>query len=650
MQVSRCCSRMVCGLLLVLLWAAMALQAWGGETRRVLFVSSYSMRLSWGASVAEAVRDTLFEYDPSVELTMEFMDTKRYHSDFYYNNLKSFYKYKYGNTRFDVVITADDNAARFIAELRPEVFPGTPMVFCGVNDMDFAKKHDMTGMTGVFEEVDTLETIKVALDIMPETKMVYVVSDQTTTGEAIVQQVEQAWEANSFKSRYTLIQPDTMEALQAELARLPEDSIVLLLPYVVDSNGKTFTFHQAVDLIAPASPRPIFSFWDFYLNRGIVGGKLISGATQGGYAARMAIRILEGAPVSSVPIVYKSPNRFMFDYRQLKRFGISMDALPPGSIVTHMPDNIWARYWKAILVVSAVILALLAIIVVLSFNIAARHRAEKKLAALNANLEKLVKKRTEELVRTNIKLQRSDNVKTSLMNTVTHDLRTPLTSIIGFATMIRRDIDKYFGNTATDEKSARKLSRIRSNLEVIGEEGERMTRLISDFLDISKLEAGKAAWNVVEIDAVKLCTDAAKAVIGDFDAREGVTLETDIAGKLPRIMVDYDRMRQVLSNLLSNAAKFTEKGYVRLSAGLDEQGLILVSVADSGVGIPEDKLDEIFESFYQVESGDKARKVLGTGIGLSICRDIVEHFGGRIWAAPNPGGGTVVSFTLPPCK
>lgn len=279
-------------------------------------------------------------------------------------------------------------------------------------------------------------------------------------------------------------------------------------------------------------------------------------------------------------------------------------------------------------------------------------------AAFNGMVEKLqdnldtldikVKERTAELEQANETLTQLDRMKTSFLSSVSHELRTPLTSIRGFAKLIRKDFVKFFLPREGDPEIIAKAERIDRNLDIIIQEGERLTRLINDVLDLAKIESGRLAWQDQEIDIERLIQDAVDLVRGEFVAKQGVALRMEIEAELPQIHGDRDRLLQVLINLLSNAAKFTQQGEVMIAARAAGQDGIVVLVRDTGVGIPSGQLVKIFNHFHQITNQDTLTdKPKGTGLGLAICRQIVEHHGGRIWAESQPGEGSTLSFTLP---
>lgn len=171
------------------------------------------------------------------------------------------------------------------------------------------------------------------------------------------------------------------------------------------------------------------------------------------------------------------------------------------------------------------------------------------------------------------------------------------------------------------------------NLDIVAAEGERLTALINDLLYLAKIESGKVEWRMEEVRPAELIRRAASATAGLFEQKPQLELETEIPDGLPAFTGDPDRLLQVLINLLSNSVKFTEKGFVRLGVSMETQESgknLLFFMEDTGSGIPTDQLDHIFEKFRQVED-QQTGKPKGAGLGLPICKEIVEHHQGRIW-------------------
>jgi DNA-binding response OmpR family regulator len=245
----------------------------------------------------------------------------------------------------------------------------------------------------------------------------------------------------------------------------------------------------------------------------------------------------------------------------------------------------------------------------------------------------------EEVQAANVKLKELDKLKDSFLSTVSHELRTPLTSIKSFAEILL---------TYDEDKATQK-----EFLTIINQESDRLTKLINDFLDLSKIEAGRIQWdnkeqymNPIVQNAINITQALAKEakLTVEFNAQEG----------LPAVSIDRDRLVQVVTNLLSNSIKFTREGgkitvnikEIKSGATDEKGGWLVVSVADNGIGIAPENFEAVFEKFKQV--GDTlTNKPKGTGLGLPICKEIIEHYGGKIWVESELGKGRVFSFSLP---
>ncbi len=287
------------------------------------------------------------------------------------------------------------------------------------------------------------------------------------------------------------------------------------------------------------------------------------------------------------------------------------------------------------------------------------HELEKNrsdLEELNRNLEFRVTEKTENLTKAyerlqlsnqnlaianrelegaNLKLKELDHIKSDFISIVSHELRTPLTSIKAFTELI------LMKPRMAIEKKTRLLN-------IINRESDRLSRLINDILDLTKIEAGKLSWNIVRLTMDDVIQTSVSGIQSLAD-NKSLAIITNVQAPVPPFLGDKDRLVQVMTNILSNSIKFTPLGgRIVITAHLETTPAphIVVSVSDTGVGIPESELDLIFEKFHR--SGDVlTNDAEGTGLGLAITRQIVEYHGGTIRAESSPGQGSTFIFSLP---
>jgi signal transduction histidine kinase len=253
-----------------------------------------------------------------------------------------------------------------------------------------------------------------------------------------------------------------------------------------------------------------------------------------------------------------------------------------------------------------------------------------------ARLEEIIAERTNNLQNANEGLRQLDRLKESFFSVMNHEMRSPLTAIIGYTALLQRD-------KSLTSMQADMLYRIRNN-------GQRLLDLVNNLLDISRLEDGKLQIQFEVVDLMELVVQAI-AVVKPMAEDKRISITLDIPGTLPTIYGDPKRVDQILVNLLSNAIKYTpDTGSVTLSAQKDDAAdMARISVTDNGIGIPADLLPHIFDRFVRAEQAERLHTT-GTGLGLSIAKGLAEAHGGKIWVESKEGSGSTFTFTLPVAK
>jgi len=364
--------------LIAYLWLAAASQAWADDPRRVLILNSYHEGFPWSDTIMEAIQAEFAKTGLNVDLSFEYMDTKRYPPEQLFPYLAELYQAKFYEP-FEVIILSDNNALDFLLTYRDSLFPGVPVVFSGINNFDEALLGGHTGITGVTEETDIQGTLELILRLHPDTEQIAVISDVTETSHMHLHRLREITPPFREEVKFIELTNWTAAELKAALQRLPERTVIVFLSLARDRAGASFSVKEGFDLVSRHSDLPVYSLWDSFIGWGALGGVVISGRLQGEKAAQMAIRILNGEPTEAIPILRESPNAPMFDYLQLQRFGIPLSALPEGSILIKEPHSFYYRYWMLIWVGLAFILFQTLVIIMLVINIIRRRQAEAAL-------------------------------------------------------------------------------------------------------------------------------------------------------------------------------------------------------------------------------------------------------------------------------
>jgi PAS domain S-box-containing protein len=379
-----------------------------GGKKNVLILNSYHQGYKWTDDETQGAIAGLDPVRNDFKVVIEYMGTKWAYAEPYFEQLRRAYKFKFHEIRFDLIIATDDDAFNFLKSHRDELFPDAPVVFCGVNWFKPGSvPARFNGYTGVNEDVDIPATLDLMLNLHPRAKKIFVVTDMTTTGQKIHAQFKAIVPKYKDRVSFTFLDDMDMGEILASVGRLGNNSLVLMTIFQKDKAGAFFEFSDSTSLISKSSRVPVYGLWDFNLGFGIVGGMLTSGYNQGKTAGEMALRILKGEKADAIPVLMKSPNRLMFDNRQMARFGIKKSAIPKGSVVINEPASfhkipnelIWATLFG--------IASLSGMILMLLFVNRQRKRSEESLQKARDGLEMKVGERTRDLSELNERL-RSD--------------------------------------------------------------------------------------------------------------------------------------------------------------------------------------------------------------------------------------------------
>ena len=334
---------------------------------RVLVLHSYHAGLSWTDAITAGIEKTFAEAADDVQLHIEYLDSKRFSDESYLNTYaRDYFSYKIRQLDFDLVIAADNNAYNFVRDQRLGLFAGRPVVFCGVNGFRPHQLFGLDDMTGVAESPDLVGTLNMVRKLHPERREIVVVG--STLGPTGLQNHAQfiGTEAAFPDLKFTYLNDFPLDELRVKLSGLGDGQVLYLSTNVREVDGHPLDFTETARRLSQLTDVPIYGSWEFFLGHGIVGGKLISGQVQGREAAELALRILQGTAAVRLPVRTQSGTRYMFDYRQLQRFGIRAEQLPAQSILINRPRSFYAidktTFWSGGAVTATLVLFSLVLI------------------------------------------------------------------------------------------------------------------------------------------------------------------------------------------------------------------------------------------------------------------------------------------------
>ncbi len=585
---------------------------------KVLVLNSYHDGFSWSDPIMTGIRDTLNASHLPIDLWIEYMDTKRFREKEHLETLYRLFMDKFADSHFDVILTSDNNALDFIIDYGERLFPGTPVVFSGVNGFSPGLLKGQSNITGVIEEPNLKAAVNVTKRLIPGLSEIIVITPGNVTGQVNREILKKIARSHPPNITFTFWNDLLISETLGRTRNLSPYSAIIVLGVSRTKSGSVVPVEEVTRRISEIGTAPIFSIWDYLMGKGIVGGELVSAYAQGQTSAQIALRILEGEKAGDIPVVTKSPNRNMFDYAEMERFGMNTNFLPADSILINQPVSFAKKYRKLVFLVLGIILILSLLIVFLIATITKQKRIEREIKAAKEDAEL------------------ASRAKSSFLAIMSHELRTPLNAIIGFSEIMDM---KMFGPVGGEQ--------YRDYVKDIHESGKHLLSMINDILDLSKIEAGKMDIREESVSLIQLSKDAC-SLIRDKARNKDIEIIYDFPDDLPEVLVDHRMIKQVLLNLLSNALKFMEKnGKVTLKAKQSENGGIVFSVIDTGIGMTAGEIELALTPFTQIE-GSFVRKYDGTGLGLPLAKSLIELHGGVMKIESTPGSGTKASLYFPP--
>ena len=586
--------------------------------RSVLILDQSDTHSAWYASFSAAFRSTLHAGSADhTSVYAEHLDFSRFGGNQYDDLLRSYLREKYRSRPIGLLVAQGASSLEFLLRSRGELWPGTPIVFAGIDEETGKRLNFPPGVTGVLYQRTFRNIVTSAQALLPNLRRIALVGDAWER-QAVRRHYRE--EIPAFASQFEFIDllDLPMTEIRKRVSALPDDTAIIYTSVTFDGAGVTYVPHQGLAAFANVANRPIVIDVETNIGYGGVGGLVTTPVPVGEASARIALRILDGEEASKIPVTTGDFTRPIFDWRELQRFGISENRLPAGSEIRFRQFGLWDQYRWQMSSILAVVLTQGLLIGGLLFERRRRHIAEREL-----------RRRLLEVMHLN-----RTATAGALSASIAHEINQPLGAIHSYAEAAELYLKADPPN----------IARVEQILANIRRDDQRAAEIIAHFRGLLKKTD---AVELQEFDVNDVVRNAVH-ILDPEASKRGVALSTHQAPAALPVRADQVHLQQVIVNLAVNGMDAMENcasgtGKMSIQTAIVGGSEVEVLVADSGTGIPTDKLNEIFNTFYTT-------KRLGTGLGLSIARTIVEAYGGKIWAENRPGGGAAFRFTLPLTK
>src|SRR5580704_2627506 len=545
-------------------------------------------------------------------LYSENLDLSRFNGASYEESLKQQLKEKYRDRPIGVVIAVGMSTFELVLRWREELWPGVPVVFALVDEMDFARLKLPPDVTGGIVKLALADSIKAARAVVPDLDSVVFVGEPWDR-QAVFRSWKEEIPAAAAGLKVIEIMGATMAETRKRVEALPGRSVIVYSAVYSDGEGTFYPPATALKLIAERANRPIIVAAETFLEPGGIGGFVLVPGLIGADAASLALRIMSGEPPSSISARVTEAVKPIFNWQQMRRWNVSN--LPAGSEIRFRQRSLWENYgWQSISVAAAFLIQAALISILL-------HERKKR-----SDAEFESRYRMTELAHANRQATAGE-----LSSSIAHELNQPLGAILTNAETAELILD----STSPD------LSEIKEILADIRRDDLRASEVIHRMRSFLK----RTPFETKDIDLNDTMREVFEFLSVQASARD-IALYLQASPEALRVKGDPVQLQQVILNLMVNSmdamAAMPNGRTVVGRTEMNGRSSAVISISDSGPGIPPNRLNKVFDPFFTT-------KQQGMGIGLSIARTIVQAHKGRIWAENVAGGGAVFRLSLPLC-
>lgn len=587
------------------------------EYKHVLYISSYNPNF---VSFNDQINGIKKETGDDVVLQIEYMDSKTFSSKENEENFYNSIKYKLKNyKKFDVVVCGDDRALNFSLKHRNELFKDIPLVYLGVSEVKLASEaNNEDNVYGVTEFPSIKENIDLISRLHSGKNIIAITDNPTEASTEIKEFYNYKNDYKNLNFEHISLAEITYADFAERLMKLTDDDVLLVIYAYTDKSGNVLGIEESSRFILEHTDVPVYGVLDYHVKEGFIGGATISHLNQGEEAGKMVKSLLEGKKPKRKIINGDSLNHYTFNYNAMKKHGINKWDIPRGSEVYNDPIDILRDYTEVAIATIILLISLIIVIIVLVLYMIKRLHYEKELL------------KAKELA------ENTNKAQNNFISNISHELRTPIAVIMSSNQLLELNIKKEKSNY--NESNIQKTSIIKQNCN-------RLIRLTNNIIDIAKIDSGFMNLKTKNIDIVFLIESIVNSVV-PYAATKNIDIVFDTNEEEVIMSIDPDKIERIILNLMSNAIKFSQENtniYVTVEKLEDT---LICSVKDTGIGMEQKHLDNIFERFTQIDD-IMVRKNEGSGIGLSLVKSFINLHGGDIKVKSSVGEGSEFTVYLP---
>ncbi len=598
----------------VLICLSVGLGASPGQERprSILVIDQSNVRGPFYYQIFSSLRATIRAESPSpIAIYGESLDLSRFSGPEYEDRLQELFRTKYRDKDIAVIVAIGSLALEHILRWRPTLWPGIPVVFSFVDEPTIARLTLPPDVTGGFIKLRLSDMMTTARAVVPGLKTVVFVGNSWES-----QTVYRHWKDEipiaAADIEVTDLTGLALGEVRQRVASLPDHAAILYTSIYSDGVGMPYLPAVALALVAETANRPIVVTAETFLGQGGIGGFVITPSVLGQDAARRAMRVLGGEPVSAIPLAEVNAIHPVFDWNQMQRWRVSEASLPAGSEIRFRELTAWDQYRGRILAICAAVLFQAGLIAWLLYERQFRHRVET-----------LARDTMSELTQMN-RIAAAGELSAS----IAHEINQPLTGIVTRASAARRWL-------AADKPD---VDRTRAALDQIISAGHRAAEIIRNARAMFRKDTQERS--LIDVNRTILTVLA----VGKREIQKNhIDVKMELDDELPRVVANEVQLQQVILNLIVNAVEAmhsTQPRILRVRSALSDSNMVHVSVEDSGTGIDPVNHNLVFKPLFTTKSR-------GMGMGLSICHSIIGNHDGRIWVTSGSGRGSVFQFELP---